>query len=767
MTSELTIIGKPLPRPDGPAKVAGTARYIADLDIPGAWRAGVLRSEVPAGRLNGITRNPGFDWTRVVVITAEDLPGPNAVSMIRDDYEILVDKKITYATQALALVAAPDEDTLAAALAALSPDITPETPALTVEDALAGLSRVWGDTNVMDAFQVNRGDVEQGFAEADSIVENTYRTGYQEQLYLENQGMAAWPGENGGVVVTGSMQCPYYIRNALAKALNVAPERITVRQATTGGGFGGKEDYPSVLAVWVALLARRSGKPVRILYDRETDLLTTPKRHPSLIRHTMGLKKDGTITAVDIDLVLDGGACTTMSKVVLSRSLLHATGCYKAPNARIRARAVATNTPPNGAFRGFGAPQSLFAMERQMDAAASRLGLSPAAVRLKNVIRPGDSFPYGQVLNEGASGALVLEDVIARSGYLSKHKEHARQSGRIRKGIGLSLCLHGGGFTGSGEDTMGTTVEVEYLPSGLVEVLASSTDMGQGAGTVLPMAAAEALCLPFARVSHPLPDTSRVPNSGPTVASRTTMYVGRVVRMACEDMLDTLAGFLARKKNSAPPVFEKGLFRNQESTAASLDEAAAAFLAEHGRLKGRATLQPDPRFAWNDATYEGTAYKGYSWLAQVLEVEVDLDTYEIRTLRSTLSTEIGRAVNPVQVQGQMEGGVLQSYGYACLEDMGLTPDGAYNVSRLNGYLIPTTLDTPEFDLKVFEEPSPFGGYGAKGIGELSMDGGAPALAAAVENACGVFATEAPLTGEKLFALLEAAESTRTDGQGGL
>ncbi len=755
-TCEFKYVGKSLPRHDGPEKVSGASIYIADLDIPGVWEAGVLRSPVAAGRLRGIKRDPAFDWSQVTVVTAADIPGVNAVHMVRDDYAALVDEKITYRTQALALVAAPDAKLVAAALAALTPDIEAVEPALTIEDALAMKSQVWGDSNVMDDFHVDCGDVDKGFAEADIILENTYRTGLQEHIYLENCGMAAWPTPDG-VEVAGSLQCPHYVHNAVAMALGLDVGKVKVKQTTTGGAFGGKEDYPSVMGVWCALLARKSGQPVRLLYNRAEDMLVTPKRHPSKVVHKMGMKKDGTITAIEVDLFLDGGACTTMSKAVLARATLHATGAYKTPNARIRGRAVATNTPPNGAFRGFGAPQAIYPMERQMDLAAEKLGINPFEIRMKNVLRRGDALPFGQVLEDGASAALVLEDAVKRSDYLRKHAQYAKQNGgRVRRGIGLSLCLHGGGFTGAGEDNMGTKVRVTYGSDGKFTALSGSTDMGQGADTVLPMFVAEVLQLPVERFIHPLPDTSVAPNSGPTAASRTTMFVGRVAIDAGRELVEKIRKYIASKKGSEPDDYRDGVYYCQSKPVATFDEAAREWLAEKGELASEAVIQPAPaRYAWDEEKFHGTAYKGYSWLAQVLEAEVDLDTYEIHPIHSTVSAEVGRAINPIQVDGQMAGGVLQPYGMGYLEEMTLTPEGGYSAKFLNAYLIPTTLDAPEYDVKIFEDPSPFGAFGAKGIGELSCDGGASTVAAVVDNACGVFALEAPLTGEKLFNLLEA------------
>jgi CO/xanthine dehydrogenase Mo-binding subunit len=361
-------------------------------------------------------------------------------------------------------------------------------------------------------------------------------------------------------------------------------------------------------------------------------------------------------------------------------------------------------------------------------------------------------------MNEGVFAAELLNDVAERSDYREKREKYKNQTGRVRRGIGLSLCLHGGGFTGSGEDAMGTKVAVEYTPNGIVEVLTSSTDMGQGAFTVLPMIAAETLSLPLSKVRHPFPDTSRVPNSGPTVASRTTMYVGAVVRNAALDLLEKLRSGIAenRGKTASSISYREGAFYDGPDKIAGFDGAASEWLREKGPLIGFATCEPDASTLWDDEKYEGHAYKGYAWMAQAVEVEVDCDAYEVNPVESVVAVEVGRAINPAQLVGQIEGGVLQSYGWSTIEDLPLTPDGRYNTGHLNGYLIPTTLDAPHFDVKIFEEPCPVGAYGAKGIGELPMDGGAPAVAAAVENALGIYAVadRIPLTGEELHRLIK-------------
>jgi len=456
--AEFNIIGSSPLRDDGPGKVSGRTEYIADIEMPGCWVGGIVRSGTARGRLKGIKKSASFDWSKVTVVTHEDIPGENYISMVRNDYPALAEEEINYMSQAIALVAAPDAKLLKEAMASMEPEIEPLKSVLTVEDALEGKEIIWGSDNIIDEYFNGAGDIERGFAEADIIVEGDWATGFHEQLYLETQGMAAVMMGDGAVEITGSLQCPFYVHGAVQKVMGLPPEKVIIKQAATGGGFGGKEDYPSILGAYAALLALRSGHPVRIVFDREEDLLVTPKRHPSKSHYRMGLKNDGKITALDADILLDSGAYTTLSRVVLQRSQLHACGIYYVPNVRIRSRAVATNTPPNGAYRGFGAPQAIFAMERQMDLAAKELGMDPLDIRLKNALKTGDRFPYGQLLKEKNNAAAVLEKAAEMSDYRAKRQLYASQpGGRYKMGIGIAAALHGGGFTGAGEDKMGTT----------------------------------------------------------------------------------------------------------------------------------------------------------------------------------------------------------------------------------------------------------------------------------------------------------------------
>ncbi|MDL2298944.1 molybdopterin-dependent oxidoreductase, partial [Synergistaceae bacterium OttesenSCG-928-D05] len=510
-----------------------------------------------------------------------------------------------------------------------------------------------------------------------------------------------------------------------------------VRQSATGGAFGGKEDYPSMLGCYAALLANKSGKEVRIVFDRTEDLLVSPKRHPSKSHYRMGLTKDGKITALEVEMFLDSGAYTTLSRVVLQRTHLHTAGAYFVPNIKVHSRAMATNTPPTGAFRGFGAPQSIFAIERHMDLAAKKLGMNPLDLRLKNTLKTGDIFPYGQVFKEANNADAVLRKAAELSDYYRKHEEYARQPhARVRKGIGIAVALHGGGFTGAGEDRMGSTAKVSF-DGEKFNIYTSITEMGQGVSMVFPMVAAEALGVPIEKVEYIVPDTSKTPNTGPTVASRSTMYAGKAVQDAAETLKkDILAWAQANGKKGG------------------LEELAQACLKDRGTLEaiGMNIFSGGP--AWDEEKFQGDAYRGYAWIANAVEVEVDMDTYEANAIHVGAAAEVGRAVNPMQATGQLSGGILQGIGWAHIEDMRVDDKGVYTSKHMNSYLVPTTLDTPSWDIALLEDPCPEGCYGAKGIGELPANGGAPAFIAAVENATGVFGTEIPLTGEKLFELLE-------------
>jgi CO/xanthine dehydrogenase Mo-binding subunit len=695
----MPVVGTSVARKEGLDKVTGTARYIDDLVLPGLLHARTIRSSIPCGRIARIRFD--FDPSGFTIVDARDVPGRNVVALIEDDQPCLADGVVNHAEEPILLLAHADREALARAAI----DIEYE-PA----DALFDSAR---SERIFKHIRIEKGELDRGFAEADLIVEGAYRTGHQEQLYIETQGVVAVP-DDGGIVVYGSLQCPYYVHKALCVLLGLPQDRVRVIQMETGGGFGGKEEYPSIVAGHAALLALKSGRPVKLVYDRMEDMAATTKRHPSVVRHRTGVTRDGRLTAMDIDVVIDGGAYATLSAVVLSRGTIHATGPYRCDHVRIDGRAVRTNTPPNGAFRGFGAPQTLFAAEVHMDRMAGALGLDPVRVREVNACRPGDTTATGQVLGGDCSALDVLREAVGRTRFLERRRELAGTN----RGIGLSLVFHGSGFTGSGEVKLASKAALELTPRG-ARVRVANTEIGQGTNTILAQIVADALGVPYEDVDVHTPDTREVPDSGPTVASRTCMVVGRILQRCADTMRRRLGGLSPRE-----------------------------YLARHGPLTVTEEYERPANLHFDDETYQGDAYGCYGYACDVAEVEMDPDTWEIRPVRVTTVHEVGRAINPGLVRGQVEGGTVQGIGYALLEEV-VMRDGRMANAQLTNYLIPTTLDTPPLDVVLLERPYPHGPHGAKGVGEMPMDGPAPAIVNAIRH-LGIDIRAVPATPERIM-----------------
>ncbi len=508
-------VGRNAPRREGPDKLCGTARYIDDYHLPGCLHGVTVRSSAPHGTLRGLEFDPRFPWHECVVATADDIPGENAVLLIEHDQPLLARSRIRHAMEPLALVAHPSRERAWAALRHVKAAIDPLEPVLSIDEALAAKVRLHGEDNVFKRILVESGDVEAALASAEVIVEGEYHVPHQEQAYIENNGVAAWVEDDGTVVVMGSMQCPYYVHKALKHLFDLPDHHVRVIQTTTGGGFGGKEEYPNMIAGHAALLARKSRRPVKMIYDRHEDMAATTKRHPARIRHRTGVSRDGRLVAQDIEIVMDGGAYVTLSPVVLSRGTLHATGPYTCPNVRIRSAVVATTTPPNGAFRGFGAPQTLFAAELHMERIAAALRLDPLVVRRRNMVKRGAVLATGQKLRESVGAKAVLDTVVAKIDYRAARRAHARwnadPSRATWRGLGLALVYHGSGFTGRGEVVLASRVEVALTRTGVFKALAAATEMGQGATTTLAQMTADGLGVPVDWVEVETPDTWKVP----------------------------------------------------------------------------------------------------------------------------------------------------------------------------------------------------------------------------------------------------------------
>jgi CO/xanthine dehydrogenase Mo-binding subunit len=572
-------------------------------------------------------------------------------------------------------------------------------------------------------------------------VEGEYTTGAQEQLYIEPNGVIAQAGSTGGLTVWGSMQCPFYVHKALVALTGLSPENIRVIQTETGGAFGGKEEYPSMLAAHASLLALKSGRPVKIMYDRMEDMAATTKRHPSRTCHRTAISADGKLLAAEIDFATDGGAYATLSSTVLSRGTIHAGGPYYWPNIRVIAKAYATNTPPHGAFRGFGAPQSLFALERHMDHIAKTIGLAPDEFRRRNLLHQGMTTATNQVINEPIVMDQMLDRALELTGYHAKVKQFAEHNltSTKKKGIGIGAFLHGAGFTGSGERYLNALAGVEATAAGGIRVLVSSTEFGQGTNTILCQIAAETLGLEYDDVSMAPIDTSISPNSGPTVASRTAMIIGKIVQTAALKMRQTL--------------IDSGLLEPSAGREEFL-AACQVYRKQFGELQSFSRYEAAPNIFWNDELYSGEAYGAYAWAVYMAEVTVDTVTYSVTIDDFVALQEIGKVIHPVLAGGQIEGGVAQAIGYTLYEKV-MWKDGRMLNNQMTNYIMPTAEDIPPIRVYFEEVPYQYGAYGAKGIGELPMDGPAPAIINAVVQATCIEFNSIPLLPEDIFRAMTA------------
>jgi CO/xanthine dehydrogenase Mo-binding subunit len=754
-------------RVDASEKIAGQTRYIRDLVVPGMWQGTTVRSPHPRARILSIEFKPEFDWSAVVVVTARDVP-VNYVAMPENDMPFLADRIANYAGEPVALIAAPTRDLAEQACEFVAVTYEPLPALFDMLESEPSDVRIFKESNVFKEILIEKGDLKAARRDAHTVVELESATGYQEHLYLEPQGVVAVP-EGDRITIRGSMQCPFYVRKALATLFD-QKKHVTVIQSPTGGAFGGKEDFPSLLAGHAALLANKCGHPVAMFYEREEDVQVTTKRHPSHHRDQAHVSRDGRLLGLDLEFLFDGGAYCTLSPVVLARGALAACGSYHVPHARVHAKAVATNTVPSGAFRGFGGPQTVFAMEMLMEKIALDLKLSPAQVRELNLIAEGQTTATEQVLRYSVSARETFQDVIARSDYHRKYaefkKENAPLLDRLRRGvfpkvrssdvlrgIGISSWLHGAGFTGTGENRITGTVRVGLTDDGRPVVHAASTEMGQGEQTAFQIILGNALGIETSEIIVAEPNTDLVPDSGPTVASRTTMIVGSLLVDAAKELIERLKAHL--KANGEGDVrYEDGVFHiNQRKLS-----FAAAARRFHDVIVEKQYRHP-PFIEFDDVRYKGDAYPVFAWGAAAAELEVDPVTFETRVTRYTTTQDVGKAINPDQVIAQIEGGTLQGIGYALYEKVQLK-NGRFDVTGFTDYIIPTVTETPVFDVKIWENPYPYGPFGAKGLGELPFVGAAPAVVSALWMIFERPFTRIPVLPEDLARLFMKEENGR-------
>ncbi|NMD71667.1 xanthine dehydrogenase family protein [Bacillus sp. DNRA2] len=711
-------ISTSVPKKDHKGKVSGQLTYISDIKVENMVYGVLYRSPIAYGKIISI-QLPNFP-EGYEVVGAENIPGPNYVKIINEDQPIFANEWVNYIGEPILMLVGKELQVLYRLLIEIKVDFEEHPAIYTLDEAINQIDKsqvVMANYKFGEELDVIA-QIEQG---ANRIIEEEFITGYQEHVYLEPQGMLA-VYKDDEIVVQGSMQCLYYIKNALLNALNCKDEEVRVVQSPTGGGFGGKEDYPSMMACHVAVAAKAVKKSVMLVFDRSEDMLVTTKRHPAKLKYRTALDKAGNILSMNVLIYLDGGANVGLSSVVLQRALINSAGVYNIPHFHAEGYVLKTNTVPNGAFRGFGAPQSFAGIESHISHISKLTNLDPLEFKRKYLVKQGDPTITKGKFRDPILMEEMVKDLLARTDYKKKKEEFQQfnqQSVRYKKGIGASLFLHGCGFTGSGErDHIKATVKLVKSKDDRVSLKISNSDMGQGIVTTLSKIVAKELDLPFDDVLYPEPDTKEVPDSGPTVASRTTMIVGKLLERAAKKLKTGWQSGVEQE------VLEHYVHREM--------------------------------IPWDEKTFTGDAYPAYSWGVNFVEVEVDSLTGNVKLAKVYGNYEVGKVIDERIMKGQIDGGLAQGLAYGYLEKM-TSKEGRIQQKSISDYGPPTSMDVVTIESKIFDNPYADGPYGAKGAGELTLIGGAPAVQAAIEDALQTSFQQIPITPEQIIESLKVKE----------
>lgn len=668
---------------DNVEKLSGGSLYINDYKIEDLYHAVTVRSTISKGTITKkiIPKLP----EDVYIVDADDIPGNNFVQIIFEDWPVFAKDEVNYYGEPIMLLVGKDRSILENIRKSIVIEYSEADAIVTMDDAVKR-------TSPAITYTIDREDYPSVAKKAKCIIRETYATGLQEQVYIEPQGLIGQYSEEC-ITLTGSYQCPYYVKNAVMNTLGFPEDRVRVVQSVTGGAFGGKEEFPSLISCQIAVACNKLKKSIKLIYERKEDIEVTTKRHPAYIEYEAALDENDHIAGIKMDVKLDGGAYIGLSGVVLQRSMIASCGVYNFGSVLVNGAVYATNVVPNGAFRGFGAPQTFFALEQFMNHIAKQLGKDPVQFKLEHLAARGDATSTGGTYRDPILMPEMISEIKKMSGYDRKFADYAKADSY--KGIGMSLFLHGCGFTGSGEaDHIKAKVKLKCREDAKVEILISNVDMGQGFKTTMLKVVSHTLSIPLDQVIFNNPDTRYVPDSGPTVASRSTMIVGHL-----------------------------------------LAEASEKLLKKEGPCEVEANFKQPEYIKWDQEKLIGDAYPAYSWGVNVIEVEVDKDTYETKITGAWTVHDIGKAIDDRIIKGQVDGGLLQGVSYGLLEKMEMK-NGRVQQNTVTDYIIPTAADFVTVENKLFDNPYSLGPFGAKGAGELTLIGGAPAVAAAIEQAIG-------------------------------
>lgn len=756
------IIGKRVQRVDGYEKVTGKAVYGDDLKFNGMLYAACRYTDIPVGKITKIDTSRAEQMEGVEAIALhKDVPGQKRVGPIRADQYPLVENTVFYSGDVIAAVAATSKEIARAAAEAIRVEYEQIEGIFDVEEALKPEARLIHPefkSNLVIHYPLRKGNVEQGFAESEMVIERVYRTGFHEHAYIEPESVTAVPNPTAkGFEIYGSIQNPYTTRKVVAAFMGLKLNQVNINGSTLGGSFGGKDDIINVMACRVALLAKLTGKPVKLTYTREESITEGYKRHPYLMTYKVGFNKDGKLQAMKIDILADSGAYSSQTFFVTWRSVVQATGPYEIPHVETDIRGVYTNNTYTAAFRGFGSPQVIFAQESLMDEIAELCGLSPLEIRRRNGYRQGSVTASGQTL-DGHQVALmqVIDEAVEKSDYARKREYYAQlnaEDKRFHYGVGLSCSFRGCSLGAEGTDFTSAIVSVQA--DGSVYLLSGLNENGQGMRTTFCQIVAEVLGVKMENIVFLAPQTATIADGGPTVASRGTLVGGyatldaantikarifAVIRDALKvetiEETEWKNGCIARVQpmdDIKPLPFE---------LAAEMAYWAGMNLSAYGWFKG-------PDVGWEEQTGQGNAYFTYVYGCQIADVKVDRHTGKIEILKITAAHDVGRVINRLGAEGQVFGGVTQGLGYGILEDYNIE-NGSVKSANFDTYLLPTINDIQEIEPILVENPDKYGAFGAKSLGEPTLELTSAAINNAVSFATGTRSYQIPLTLEQVF-----------------
>ena len=757
----LLYIGESIARVDSLEKVLGKPVYTADLIPKGTVYAKLFHSTVSRGIVKRMDLAAAKGHPMVLgVLTWRDIPGLNESACVLPDRQLFAQSMVRSTGDILGAVVAETLPSAEDAVAKIRVEYD-QLPAIfdPVEALKPDAVRIHEKGNIARQMKIRKGKVEDGFSKSDLILEKTYRTQFQDATPLEPEVGLAIP-EDGGVRVIGSMQSPHHTQAAVAKVLGLAPEKVRVIQAVTGGAFGPKSDEtPFDVCSTAALAAVKYRRPVFCGMDREDSMIMHTKRHPFIISHKTGVTSGGMLLADESRIVADTGAYASLGVYVIVRATFHTTGAYEVPNVKADSYLVYTDNTYAGSLRGFGGPQALFAMESQIEELARKLGVDPLEFRLRNMLVPGKKNATGALMDASCGLPQCVKKVVDSSGYKEKASRYRNQAGSIRRGLGLALLMHGNSLGPEGNDY--GVVHIEIESDGSVSVGTGLTEYGTGAVSGMMQVASSILGVPLSRFKMERPDTSKHRESGPTVASRVMVIGGKAAMVAAEKLMSKLLPLAAEllRIDQNTVAFANGVaFDNSKpSTTLEWNSLIAEAFRRGIKLKEEGFFMAPPA-PWDQESGLGTPYVQYTWGALVCEVEVDMDTGFYRVVGVHAAYDVGKAVNPKGVLGQIYGGTVQGLGYAMMEEL-VHKDGIVVNPNLADYYIPTSMDIPkEFKAFIVEVPGPLGPFGAKIIAEPPIVLPGPAVRNAVLNATGVSVDALPVTAEKVLMGMKLSQA---------